>query len=96
MDGGGLYHRMVPLQSGEHVPTLHAVVAAATSSPERFLTISLDELPALDDNAINTIVVALRRMREARGTVRLQVRRRDLLEKLQATGLDRVFKIVAA
>lgn len=87
---------MIPPQSGEHVSTLHAVVAAATSSQERSLTIGLDELPKLDDKAINNVVVALRRMRDARGTLRLQVTRKDLLAELRATGLDRVFQIVAA
>ena len=96
MGGGGLYHRMIPPQSGERVSTLHAVVAAATSSQERSLTIGLDELPKLDDKAINNVVVALRRMRDARGTLRLQVTRKDLLAELRATGLDRVFQIVAA
>jgi anti-anti-sigma regulatory factor len=96
LDGGGLYHRMTTPHYGEHVSTLHAVVAAATSSQERSLTISLDELPKLDDKAIKNVVVALRRMRDARGTLRLHVTRKDILAELRATGLDRVFQIVAA
>ncbi|MGH7683396.1 MAG: STAS domain-containing protein [Vulcanimicrobiaceae bacterium] len=67
----------------------------ATSLNDATLTVGLDDLGTLDATAMGSLVVALRRMREAGGSVMLHVTRPELLSELAVSGLDRVFKIVA-
>jgi anti-anti-sigma factor len=75
---------------------LLAAVQSANEKSDRTLTVGLDEIPSLDTPAMNGLITALRRMRNAGGTVRLQVTRPDVLQTLAQTGLDRVFRVVAA
>lgn len=68
---------------------------AATRRGDRTLTLGLDNVCHIDAPVINSLVTALRRMRDARGTVRLHVTRPDLLAALHGVGLDRVFTITS-
>jgi anti-anti-sigma regulatory factor len=75
-----------------------AVQAAttATGRGDRTLTVGLDAVCHIDAPVISSLVTALRRMRDARGTVRLHVTRPDLLAALHQVGLDRVFTITSS
>jgi len=70
-------------------------VEAAVAAHEPEITIGLDGLPSLDATAMGSLIVALRRMREAGGSVALHVTHPELLGDLSLSGLDQVFKIVA-
>jgi anti-anti-sigma factor len=85
------------LASDQHPATrgLLEAVDAAAQKDDLALTVGLDEIPSLDAPAMNGLISALRRMRDAGGTVQLHVTRPDLIDTLAETGLDRVFKIVA-
>jgi anti-anti-sigma regulatory factor len=52
------------------------------------LVLGLDNLPTLDDAAISATIVALRKLRESGGTVRLATRNADHRRHLALTGLD--------
>lgn len=69
---------------------------AAAQKGERTLTIGLDDVCHIDAPVTRALITALRRMRDARGTVRLHVTRPDLLSALHQVGLDRVFTITAS
>jgi anti-anti-sigma regulatory factor len=88
-----VYH---PLADGpESRGALLAEADKAIAAGDRTLTIGLDGLKAIDARAMGSLIVALRRMREAGGSVLLHVTRPELLSELCVSGLDRVFKIVA-
>lgn len=70
-------------------------VERAVATHEPTLTVGLDGLASLDATVMGTLIVALRRMREAGGSVVLQVTHPELLLELAVSGLDRVFKVVA-
>jgi anti-anti-sigma regulatory factor len=76
--------------------TLAAAVDAALTTDEKALTVGLDAIPGLDDGVMNALIVALRRMRDGGGTVRLHVTRPDVASALEVAGLDKVFEVVAA
>jgi len=57
------------------------------------LIIGLDRLASLDDEALSATIVALRRHREAGGTVRLVTQNAVHRDRLARTGLDRVFDV---
>jgi anti-anti-sigma regulatory factor len=57
------------------------------------LVFGLDSLAALDDNVMSATIVALRRLRDVGGSVRLVTRNPAHLQRLATTGLDRVFSI---
>ncbi len=67
----------------------------ALADGDRTLTVGLDGLKAIDATAMGSLIVALRRMREAGGRVLLHVTHPELLGELGVSGLDQVFKIVA-
>jgi anti-sigma B factor antagonist len=68
---------------------------ATLSQGKMALILALDTLQALDDPALNAVIIALRTMRAAGGTVRLVTSREDHRSRLSLTGLDRVFEIFA-
>ena len=88
-----MYHPLTP-DSGARKALLRRV-ETAVAAHEQEITIGLDGLPSLDATVMGTLIVALRRMREAGGTVVLHVTRPELLSDLSMSGLDRVFKVVA-
>lgn len=90
-----MYVRLAPQGNGEARESLQKIAEEALAAKERALTVGLDDLPALDADVMGGLIVALRRMREAGGSVALHVTRPDLLGALAVSGLDRVFKIVA-
>jgi anti-anti-sigma regulatory factor len=73
---------------------LRAALATARDADDRTLTIGLDAVPALNDDVINELICALRRLRDVGGQVRLHVTRTDLLQTLHLMALDRIFTIV--
>jgi anti-sigma B factor antagonist len=68
---------------------------ATLSQGKMALILALDTLQALDDPALNAVIIALRTMRAAGGTVRLVTSRENHRSRLSLTGLDRVFEIFA-
>lgn len=90
-----MYYKLAPQPQTALSRELLGAVHSAAQGNDRALTVGLDELPTLDAKAMNGLITALRRMRDAGGTVRLHVTRPDLLRTLSDTGLDRVFSIVA-
>ena len=90
-----MYYQLAPDQQQPSRGLLEAVDAAATKD-DPMLTVGLDDISSLDAPAMNGLISALRRMRDAGGTVQLHVTRPDVLKTLSDTGLDRVFKIVAS
>jgi len=67
---------------------------SALAANDRSLTVGLDGLASLDAAAMSSLIVALRRMREAGGSVMLLATRPELLQALAVSGLDRVFRVV--
>jgi anti-anti-sigma regulatory factor len=59
------------------------------------LLLGLDGLPILDDAVISESIVALRKLRDVGGTVRLVTGNATHRERLSQLGLDRVFDILA-
>jgi anti-anti-sigma regulatory factor len=57
------------------------------------LLLGLDSLSIIDDAVIAALIVALRRLREIGGTVRLITGNAEHRERLARIGLDRVFDI---
>ena len=71
-------------------------VRAADETLERgrdTLVIGLDNLAAFDDAVASATIVALRRLREAGGSVRLVTAKAAHRQRLALTGLDHVFAI---
>jgi anti-anti-sigma regulatory factor len=60
------------------------------------LLLGLDSLSTLDDGILSATIVALRRLRDAGGTVRLVTRKTSHRTRLALTGLNRVFQILAS
>ena len=57
------------------------------------LVLGLDNLPALDDAVFSAAILALRRLREIGGSVRLATQNPAHRKRLAQTGLDRIFTI---
>jgi anti-anti-sigma regulatory factor len=57
------------------------------------LVLGLDNLPALDDTVLSAAIVALRRLREVGGSVRLATQNPAHRKRLAQTGLDRIFPV---
>jgi anti-sigma B factor antagonist len=74
---------------------LASAVDESAQKGDQTLTVGLDEIANLDSAMMNALITALRRMRDAGGTVDLHVTRPDLLVTLGETGLDKVFKVIA-
>src|SRR5579875_2668216 len=97
-DEGKMNSVVVALLSGSPEAVRAQVVEAtraALSQGKMTLILALDTLQALDDPALNAVIIALRTMRAAGGTVRLVTSREDHRSRLSLTGLDRVFEIFA-
>jgi anti-anti-sigma regulatory factor len=60
------------------------------------LLLGLDNVPTLDDGVLSATIVALRRLREVGGTVRLVTQNSSHRKRLAITGLDRVFYSLAS
>jgi anti-anti-sigma regulatory factor len=79
---------------------LRAQLAAAAQSTlqqgKTTLAVGLDTLPDLDDPAIAAIIVALRKLRAAGGTIQLVTQREEHRRRLALTGLDQVFEVFAS
>jgi anti-anti-sigma factor len=90
-----MYQKLAPFEGASDSRSLLDAVEASAQKNERTLTIGLDEIDSLDSATMNGLITALRRMRDAGGTVQLHVTRPDLLVTLGETGLDKVFKVVA-
>ena len=88
-----MYHRLTTGSQSRNELLADAEKAIAAGEPT--LIVGLDDLATVDATAMGSLIVALRRMREARGGVALQVTRPELLGELAVSGLDRVFKITA-
>jgi anti-anti-sigma regulatory factor len=58
-----------------------------------FLALGLDSLAILDDAAIAAMIVALRRLRETGGSVKLVTHSAEHRKRLAATGLATVFDV---
>jgi anti-anti-sigma regulatory factor len=67
----------------------------ALSRGSTLLILGLDNLSTLDDAALSATIVALRRLREAGGTVALITQSVAHRKRLVATGLDRIFDVFA-
>lgn len=89
-----MYLKLQPFEGASDSRSLLDAVEASTQKNDRTLTIGLDEIDSLDAATMNGLITALRRMRDAGGTVQLHVQRPDLLGSLAETGLDKVFKVV--
>lgn len=72
---------------------LAAAAQAALDQGKTTLVLDIDNLPSLDDSAISAIVIALRRLRRAGGTIQLVTDRPDHRDRLAVTGLDQVFEV---
>jgi len=57
------------------------------------LVLGLDNLPALDDTVLSAAIVALRRLRDLGGSVRLATQNPAHQKRLAQTGLDRIFAV---
>lgn len=57
------------------------------------LLVGLDSLASLDDCVFSAAIVALRRLREVGGTIRLITHKASHRKTLTTTGLDRVFEV---
>lgn len=88
-----MYYRLPKDATGRE--SLLAGADAAIAEHDLSLTVGLDDLNGLDADVMGTLIVALRRMREAGGTVTLHVTRPALLDALSVSGLDRVFTLVS-
>jgi anti-anti-sigma factor len=73
---------------------LQTAIVAAVTAGERSVLIDLDEVAVLDSALISTLVKILREVRALGGTVKLAVSRKNLLDTLRVTALDKVFAIV--
>jgi anti-anti-sigma regulatory factor len=60
------------------------------------LVMGLDSLAAFDDGAVSAAIVALRRLREAGGSVRLVTGNAAHRKQLEMTGLDRIFDVFSS
>jgi anti-anti-sigma factor len=60
------------------------------------LVLGLDSLSTLDDAALSAMIVALRRLREVGGTVRLVTQSVAHRKRLVVAGLDRIFDVFAS
>jgi len=60
------------------------------------LVIGLDSLPVFDDAAVSAAIIALRRLREVGGSVRLVTHNAAHRQELALTGLDHVFDVYAS
>jgi anti-anti-sigma factor len=65
----------------------------ALSRGSKVLVVGLDSLSSLDNAAISATIVALRRLRENGGTVRLVTRSAAHRQHLSSMGLDRIFDV---
>jgi anti-anti-sigma regulatory factor len=76
---------------------LRAQVAAAVDHALELgatvVVFGLDSLPEIDDSALSAIIIALRRLREVGGSIRLVTQSAAHRERLAVTGLDRVFAV---
>jgi len=90
-----MYLKLSPSEGAGDARSLLDAVENSAEKNDRTLTVGLDEIDSLDAAAMNGLITALRRMRDAGGTVQLHVNRPDLLATLAETGLDKVFKVVA-
>jgi|GEM_PF-5539124 anti-anti-sigma regulatory factor len=88
-----MYFKLPPAES--NTSGLVSAVDESAQKGDQTLTVGLDEIADLDAAMMNALITALRRMRDAGGTVELHVTRPDLLVTLGETGLDKVFKVVA-
>jgi len=91
-----MYLKLAPFEDSSDSKSLLAAVEMTAQKKDRTLTIGLDEIDSLDAATMNGLITALRRMRDATGTVELHVTRPDLLVTLAETGLDKVFKVVVS
>jgi outer membrane lipoprotein-sorting protein/anti-anti-sigma regulatory factor len=89
-----MYHKLTASEPFGIAKEMRAAVDAALTEKSPELTIGLDAITALEVPVMNSLIVALRRLREVGGTTRLHVTRRDLLHSLSDTGLDVVFNVV--
>lgn len=90
-----MYLKLAPFEGASDSRSLLDAVEVSAQKNDRTLTIGLDEIDSLDAATMNGLITALRRMRDAGGTVQLHVTRPDVLATLGETGLDKVFKVVA-
>ena len=88
-----MYHQLGAGAPSDRL-ALRATLDVAVSAKKPRLVVGLDRIAELDSATINSLIVALRRMRDAGGEIRLHVTRRDILRTLADTGLDHVFQIV--
>lgn len=70
--------------------------SATLGQGKAILAVGLDALTTLDDPALASLIVALRTMRAAGGTIRIVTQREDHRAQLAVTGLDKVFEIFAS
>jgi anti-sigma B factor antagonist len=89
---------VVELYASSPVGLRAQAVEAANDALRRgstLLILGLDNLTTLDDAALSAMIVALRRLREAGGTVRLVTQNGAHRNRLAVTGLDRIFDVFA-
>jgi len=70
-----------------------AAADAALHDRHSTLVLGLDNLAELDDAAVSATIVALRKLRQVGGSVRLVTQNADHRKRLAMTGLDRIFEI---
>jgi anti-sigma B factor antagonist len=79
---------------------LRAQLADATRATldqgKAILVVGLDALAKLDDPALASLIVGLRTMRAAGGTVKIVTQSEEHRQQLAITGLDKVFEIFAS
>ncbi len=72
-----------------------ALTAERDASAPAAIAVGLDGVTKLEAPVMAALIAALRRVRETGGTLALVTRRDDIRASLRATGLDRVFNVVA-
>lgn len=81
--------------SPEALQILRRLAYDAVDAGHLNIEIDVDDIGALESPSISTLISILRKARERGATVSLRASRKNILDTLCVTGLDKVFRIVA-
>jgi anti-anti-sigma factor len=82
--------------SPESLQALRAEVVRALDAGAGSISIDVDDVGVLDSVLISALISILREARERGASVALGATRKNILDTLQITALDKVFKIVSS
>jgi anti-anti-sigma regulatory factor len=82
--------------SPEALQRLRGDVMRAVGAGAEVVSLDIDDIGVLDSPVISTLISLLRDVRERGASISLRANRKNLLETLRITALDKVFTIVAA